>query len=195
MSRSSMLKCLVISPLIIAFTACEQLPGDRRTQGAVIGGAAGAATGAVLGGSEHRALGALLGGLLGAGGGYVIAARTDRIEGDDRAGAEAAAQRAQTNPATPQDAMAAATADLNQDGFVTLDEVVAMHQAGLPDEEMLRRLRATDQIFELTPDQERFLMERGISRRVVTEMATINRPADLPATTGGGDVIGQPGIR
>jgi hypothetical protein len=153
----------------------------------VIGGAAGAATGAVIAGPDRRALGALLGGLLGAGGGYVIAARTDRIEGDDRAGAEAAAQRAQVNPATPQDALTATTADLNQDGFVTLDEVIAMHQAGLSDEEMIRRMRATDQIFELTPDQERFLMEQGVSRRVVSAMQTINRPGDLPV--GGGAVI------
>jgi len=79
----------------LMLTACEQLPGTQKQQGAVIGGAAGAATGAVLAGSGNRGVGALLGGLLGAGGGYVIAANTDKIHNRDTAGATTASQNSQ----------------------------------------------------------------------------------------------------
>ena len=67
------------------------------------------------------------------GGGYVIAAKTDRISNKDTQGAQAAATKAQTTPATAQEALNATTADVNRDGFVTLDEVIAMKQAGLSD--------------------------------------------------------------
>lgn len=160
-----------VSVLAVCLVACENLPGGRKEQGAAIGGVTGAAVGAVLGGEEHRALGAILGGALGAAGGYVIAANT----GQNKEEAVAAAKRAQENPATPQDAISATTADLNNDGFVTLDEVVAMDKANLSDEEMLSRMRATDQVFELTNEQKQYLLDRGVSRNVVDQMNEINR--------------------
>ncbi|HWP39877.1 MAG TPA: hypothetical protein VNL70_03045, partial [Tepidisphaeraceae bacterium] len=54
------------APLMVG---CESLPGDEKTQGAVIGGLAGAGAGAVLAGEDNRLLGALIGGAAGAGGG------------------------------------------------------------------------------------------------------------------------------
>ena len=83
----------------------------------------------------------------------MIAAKTDRISNKVTQGAQAAATKAQTTPATAQEALNATTADVNRDGFVTLDEVIAMKQAGLSDETRIQRLRATDQVFELTDDQ------------------------------------------
>lgn len=177
-------------PVIVALTACQDLPGERKQQGAVIGGAAGAAVGAAVA-KEHRGLGALIGGLLGAGGGYVIAAKTDKIDSHDTDAAAQAARKAQENPATPQDAQAAMTADLNMDGFVTLDEVVAMDQAGLSDEEILSRMRQTDQVFELTEQHRQHLRERGVSENVIGQMQNINRQP-RPVSRGNGDVIGQP---
>lgn len=174
MLNKGFLKILLISPLIFVIAACESLPGNRQTQGAVIGGAAGAAAGAAVS-KNNRALGAILGGVLGAGGGYVIAARTDKINNRDQQAATEASRRSQEKPATAGDAQKAASADLNGDGFVTLDEVVALKQAGFSDEKMLQRLRATDQVFELTAEQEQYLMDRGVSRNVVNQMAAINQ--------------------
>ncbi len=70
--------------------------------------------------------------------------------------------------------LTADTADLNDDGFVTMDEVIAMDQAGLSDREMLARLEATDQVFELTDTQEQYLINQGVSPYVVSEMQTLN---------------------
>src|SRR5215204_919784 len=120
------------------FTGCESLPGNKQTQGAVIGGATGAGVGAVIGGEKN-----------GAAGGYVIGANSDKILGQDKDDAESVGRRAQTTPVSVEQARTARTADVNTDGYVTLDEVVAMKNAGLSDREMLNRLEATGQIFDL----------------------------------------------
>src|SRR5436305_7033913 len=165
----------LVASTLIGAVGCSNLPGNKESQGAVIGGLGGAAAGAAVGGHEHRLLGALLGGALGAGGGYVVGANSDRILGRDRDSAERAVRQSQEHPATAQDALRATTADLNNDGFVTLDEVVAMRDAGLSEGQMVDRMRATGQVFELTPDQRQFLFDRGVSRYVVDQMETINK--------------------
>ncbi len=161
--------------LMLTATGCSNLPGSSGQQGAAIGGVGGAATGALVGGEHHRLLGALVGGAIGAGGGYLIGANKDRITGHDTAGAEEAARRAQAQPATPQQALAAPTADLNGDGFVTMDEVVAMKQAGLSDQQILERMRATGQVFELTPDQQAYLASNGVDQYVIDQIPQVNR--------------------
>ena len=160
---------------IWATTGCQQLPGTSGEQGAAIGGVGGAATGALIGGEHHRLLGALLGGAVGAGGGYLVGANKDRILGRDTSGAEAAMRNAQAHPATPQQALNASTADLNGDGFVTMDEIVAMRQAGLSDQQMLQRLQATGQVFELTPEQQSYLRTNGVDQNVIDQIPQINR--------------------
>src|SRR5688500_6636170 len=112
--------------LLAGTVGCEQLPGRKEHQGAVIGGAAGAAVGAAV--AENNLLGALIGGIIGAGGGYLIGANIDKITGKDRAGAERANTEAQRSPATAEEARRASSADINRDGFVTMDEVVAMEK-------------------------------------------------------------------
>ena len=161
--------------LLAGGVGCEQLPGTSKQQGAVIGGAGGAVAGAAIGGERHRLFGALLGGALGAGGGYIIGANSDRITGRDSAGAQEAMRRAQATPATPQQALNAPTADLNNDGFVTMDEVVAMRQAGLSDQAILQKLQATGQVFELSSDQQNYLRSNGVSEYVISQMPEINR--------------------
>ena len=156
-------------------TGCENLPGSKGTQGAVIGGATGAGAGAVIGGEKHRAVGAVLGGVLGAAGGYVIGANSDRILGRDREHAENAGQHAKTAPVTAEQARAAATADVNGDGYVTLDEVTAMRDAGLSDQEMLNRLGATGQVFDLSEESKQYLRDHGISENVIIEMQRLNQ--------------------
>ena len=161
--------------LLASTTGCQQLPGSPGQQGAAIGGVGGAATGAAVAGENHRLLGAVIGGVVGAGGGYLIGANKDRILGHDTAGADAAVRNAQAHPATPQQALNAPTADLNGDGFVTMDEVVAMRQAGFSDQQMLDRIRATGQVFELTPDQESYLRSNGVDSYVISELPQVNR--------------------
>ncbi len=161
--------------LLEGAVGCHEAPGTPGQQGAAVGGLGGAAAGALIGGSHHRLLGALLGGALGAGGGYLIGANSDKITGHDTAAAQQAVCHAQEHPATPQQALNAPTADLNGDGFVTMDEVVAMKQAGLSDQQILDKMRATGQVFELTPEQQNYLRTNGVDQYVIDQIPTLNR--------------------
>ena len=156
---------------------CESLPGGEKEQGAVIGGVGGAAAGAAIGGEDHRLGGAVIGGILGAGGGYLIGAKMEEKDKKDenataakREEAAQAAEKAKADPATPEDVKATNTADLNNDGFVTLDEVAAMEKAGLSDKEQIRRLERTQQYFELTSAQQDYLRQQGVSDDVILAM-------------------------
>lgn len=166
----SMSAALCSAPLV----ACQELPGTRTQQAMAVGGATGAVLGYALNDS-NRVLGALVGGALGAGGGWVIGARTSWFENPSaRDAAEDAIQDSQRTPVSVDDVARSRTADLNDNGFVTFDEMVAMERAGLPDDEILRRLRATGQVFDLTREQERALLDAGVSAYVVREMKSIN---------------------
>ena len=171
LSRAFRSGVVAISALTLA--GCSNLPGSSGQQGAVIGGASGAAVGAAA--THNHALGAIIGGAVGAAGGYVVGANKDKIFGKDKDAAEQAARKSQENPASPEQARNAPTADINNDGFVTLDEVVAMKQAGLSDDEMIRKLRATSQVFDLNADQKRYLLDRGVSQNVIDEMGRLNQ--------------------
>jgi len=161
-------------------TGCENLPGNPESQGAVIGGVSGAAAGAAIA-KDNRLLGALIGGAVGAGGGYLIGANWDKITGHKKDEAQAAAKKAEANPAKPEDVKNSDTADLNHDGFVTLDEVVALEKAGLKDHDIIDRLERTQQYFELTPDQQKYLRDRGVSETVITAMEKM-QPQDAART-------------
>jgi hypothetical protein len=171
----------VVSICVLGLVGCSSLPGNDEQQGAVIGGATGAAVGAAV--TKNRALGAVIGGAVGAAGGYVIGKNKDKITGrdEDNQEVETAAERAQQAPATPEQARAATNADVNGDGFVTLDEVVALDQANLTDDQIIERLRATNQVFELTEEQRRYLLDRGLSQNVVTQLETLNQNSVTPA--------------
>ena len=149
---------------------CSNLPGNKTQQGTVVGGAGGAAAGAAVA-KNNRALGAVVGGLLGAGGGYLVGSRLDK----DEPAARDAQEKARQNPAKTEDVRGASTADLNGDGFVTLDEVEAMSRSGLSDEQMIQRLKATDQVFNLSADQQQTLRDAGVSNYVIRTMPTINQ--------------------
>lgn len=157
-------------------TGCKNLPGTGGQQGAVIGGAGGAVAGAAIA-RGNPLLGALIGGAVGAGGGYLIGAEQDKVRNRDQEGAMQSIQNAQSNPATPEQARNAPTADVNGDGYVTLDEVIAVKNAGFSDAEIIRRLRATNQVFELTADQQQQLRDAGVSQNVIDQMLNINRDA------------------
>jgi hypothetical protein len=162
---------LTASIALAPLAGCENLPGNKKEQGAVIGGVGGAVAGAAIG-KNNRALGALIGGALGAGGGYLIGANLDKNKDQNKTKDEAvkASENAQKNPATAADVKDSSTADLNDDGFVTLDEVVAMKDAGLSDKEMIKRLERTQQYFELTDEQTKYLRDHHVDDKVIQAM-------------------------
>lgn len=176
---------------LIGLLGCQQLPGSRTEQGTGIGTAAGAAVGAAV--ADDSLVGALLGGLAGAAGGYLVGARTDWFEQPESERgryAQRAIEDARRTPATEEAVLRSRSADLNDDGFVTMDELLAMADAGLADEEIVDRLRATDQVFELTPDQRQRLRRAGYSYQVLEQMENINRER-RDALLGRSEVVGR----
>ena len=179
--------CLV-GALCAVSASCQDLPGNERQQGAVIGGVGGAVLGHAIG---DGALGALIGGLAGAAGGYLIGAEMEKVDERSRDEARESIESAQYDPATPADVQNSSTADLNSDGFVTMDELVAMSRAGLDDEEILDRLDATGQVFELNASQEEALRDAGISSYVVNRMQELNQDGRDKLGLGQGEVLGR----
>ncbi len=185
MLRRKLIGTAVIAALTLApLAGCDSLPGNKKTQGAVIGGVGGAAAGALVA-KNNRLIGGLIGGALGAGGGYLIGAHLDKTDPKNRDEAVQAARDAETHPAQASDVKNSDTADLNNDGYVTMDEVVAMKDAHLSDSEMIRRLDKTNQVFELTDQQENYLRDHGIDNRVITAMLDMNH--DTARTAGASD--------
>lgn len=172
--RNTLWSLLLAIPLV-ALPACENLPGNKRTQGAVAGGVAGGVAGAAM--SDKPLLGALIGAAAGGAGGYIIGAEMEKADADpqDKQAAQQSIERARQSPATAADVRGSDTADLNHDGFVTTDEVIAMENAGLTDDEMMDRLQATDQIFELSSADRTYLRKHGVSDYVISQMENVNR--------------------
>ena len=96
----------------------------------------------------------LTGGDLGIGGGFLVAASPERIQQRQHKQCLEAAQKAEESPAQLQQVRDATDADLNKDGFITLDEILAMSRAGLSDQEIGDRLRQTGYVFQMTLEQE-----------------------------------------
>lgn len=167
---TALIGCIALAPL----SGCANLPGGSKAQGTAIGAAGGLAAGALID-RKKRGRGALIGGLVGAGGGYLIGSALKNKDKTDSQAADEAGRRARENPASSSEVTRTSSADLNDDGFVTMDEVVALQKAGLSDEDMIDRLRRTDQVFELTGQQERYLADRGVSKRVIDRMLEMNR--------------------
>jgi hypothetical protein len=193
---SALIGSLSFAPLC-GLTGCSNLPGGPKTQGTVIGGAGGALAGAVIGaqGKKNNAgLGALIGAAAGAGGGYLIGAQKEKLDKKKQDEAMAAHRKAEQKPATAADVEKARTADLNDDGFVTLDEVVAMKRANLSDRETIDRLERTGQVFELTEEQERYLEDRGVSHNVVVAMRRMHPEdnSDMARTASGRERLDEP---
>jgi Glycine zipper len=188
--RRAVSLALVSSLTLGPAVGCSNLPGGAKEQGAVIGGLGGAAAGALIG-KNNRGLGALIGGVLGAGGGYLIGAQKEKIDKQKAEEAREASERAERNPARADDVSRSRSADLNDDGFVTMDEVVALRKAGLSDSEMIDRLQRTDQVFELTDYQEDYLRARGVSDTVIREMRNMNQDFARTASSNSRDTAGS----
>lgn len=174
--RRSPIQMVAAICAMVALAGCQQLPGNRTQQTTAGGTAAGAAAGAAL--MENDLIGALLGGAAGAAGGYLVGARTDWFDqatGDRSSAAREAVENARHSPATAAQVRAADTADVNDDGFVTMDEFIAMADAGLSGEQIIDRLEATGQVFQLSAEQRERLVGAGLSPAVVARVDEINR--------------------
>jgi hypothetical protein len=57
-----------------------------------------------------------------------------------------------------------------------------MEDAGLTDREIVDRLRATDQYFELSSEQEGYLRDRGVSDTVILAMRDMSRESQRRAS-------------
>ena len=131
------------------------LPTDQAA--AISGiGAELAAAGAVTGETGHP-VSMLLGGSLGIGGGYVIGLRPEKLDEQARDIHREEALRAndcaERNPAGVEDVVVSPSADVNADGFVTVDEIIAMERAGLSDKEEIARLKTSGQVFKCRPSR------------------------------------------
>ncbi len=164
----------------LSLAGCDSLSGNERNQGAVNDALSGTSAGGASG-PNTPGLGA--------------SAALDANNAQSSATIAPAPRQPKARPAAVAEVRSSTTADLNHDGFVTLDEVVAMQAAGLSDDEMLQRLRAANQLYTLTPAQENYLRNQGVSNNVITQMEDINRdqrqetPNTLPPHD---DVISQP---
>src|SRR5437667_10571253 len=99
MPRRTLISVALIGSLGLApLTGCENLPGGKKEQGAVIGGAGGALAGAAVGGKGHRTGGALIGGLLGAGGGSLTGPQMKTNDASHKDEGTTAYHTSQTNP-------------------------------------------------------------------------------------------------
>jgi len=122
---------------------------------------------------------------LGPTGGFLIAAAPEKFDQHKEKEAITVSQKAEQSPATVADARNSVTADLNGDGYVTLDEVVALKHAGLSDAEIVSRLDNTHQVFSLTPEQERYLTDRGISHDVANRIYELAKMGSAGAIMAG----------
>lgn len=184
-TQSKLPSLVLIAAVVPSFLfSCESAPGTKQEQGAVIGGVAGAVIGNEVG---DGALGMLIGAALGAGGGWIAGGELDKLDEDEAEDAREAIDEAQRDPATADDVRQSSTADLNEDGYVTLDEVVALADAGLRENEILDRLERTDQVFELTEEQRDYLIEHGVPRSVTWRMTSLNQDARTKAGLSLGD--------
>ena len=164
------LKLLSALAISAGLAGCSTAPGNSKQQGAVVGGATGAAVGATV--TKNKALGAVIGGAVGAAGGYVVGGKTGHLDKKDSDNSTT------TAPADSLErAVTTATADANRDGFVTLDEIVAMEKGDVTDDEMIRRIQVTGLTFDLNDEQRKFLSERGVSPYVIDRLPSLNRAA------------------
>lgn len=126
--------------------------------------------------------------------GSIIGASPENIRNKDKVAAERASITARMDPAMANQALLSPTADLNTNGFVTVDEVLAIKQSGATDQQLLNKLEATGQIFEVTPEMTTFLWTRGLDKSTIDEISQRNPAAieEFRPERPGGQLAGMP---
>ena len=106
---------------------------------------------------------------MGPNGGWLAGASKNMIDRVQCGLAAKASNNAEANPARPADVPKSDTADLNHDGFVTLDEVLAMNRV-LPRDQVIARLKNFGGVFSLNRTQQQYLLDRGVPLEVIAVM-------------------------
>lgn len=141
----------VLALLTLAATGCRS--PYRSDQYALGGGLLGAGTGALIGHAVgNTAAGAVIGAGVGAVSGAVVGDSVDQIEAQNQA--ELAAIEARIGRPVAA-------------GAVTLDDVIAMTQAGVEDEVIVRHVQANGSARPLQTADIIYLKDNGVSGRVI----------------------------
>jgi hypothetical protein len=128
-------------------------------QGALFGGLTGAGVGALVGNAVgNTGAGAVIGAGVGALSGAAVGSGLDEIEARNRAEIEARLGR-----------QVAA-------GAVTMDDVIAMTKAGVPDELIVNHISGNGMAAPLAAGDLIFLQQQGVSPHVVQAMQSMPRP-------------------
>jgi hypothetical protein len=170
---------IITAALCAGFGGCAEhaSPAATQKQAAPVSQSSAAIPAASRQPATSAPVAAKIGADFGPAGGWLVGVASDHLARGSAAQADEANRRAEQRPANPADVKAAATADLNHDGFVTLDEVLAMKRAGLTDSEMIQRLQATGQVFSATDRQQQYLRDRGIDQTVIDAMLAMKGAA------------------
>ena len=161
--------CLVVfcGPWLVG---CQST--SHADRGALLGGLGGAGVGALVGNAVGKTgAGAAIGAGVGALSGAALGNSLDQIEAQNRALIEQKLRR-QVPP-----------------GAVTIDDVLAMHQAGVADELIVNHIRYHGMVRDLTAQDLIELQQRGLSPTVIkamqepppsTRQTTVNPPSPPP---------------
>jgi hypothetical protein len=177
---------LLIPALLMLFMPVATGCRNQAETGAAVGGAGGAASGAAVGaasGAPVAGVGALIGGAAGAVAGGVIGASKDKNSQRYRDEAMRISDAADRNPALASAVNTAPTADLNGDGWTTMDEIVALQKAGLSERQMIDRIRKTQQVFYVGEQQREYLKQQGVDDKVIE---FLNDSAQMARHSSGG---------
>ncbi len=132
---------LVLAVFVCVVSGCAQNQ-TRIGEGTAIGGVLGAAAGEIVGHQTHHDLaGVLVGGAIGAAGGAAVGAQIKKPV-----------------PTEPQA------------GQVTIQQVVNWTKEGLPGDEIISRIKASNASYSLTRDDLDYLRKQGVSQRVIETM-------------------------
>jgi uncharacterized protein YcfJ len=143
----SLLACVAI-----VASGCS-VPPTRADKGAALGGLGGAGIGALVGNAVgNTGAGAVIGAAAGAITGAAVGQSLDDIEARNRAEIEARLGR----PAPP--------------GSVSIDDVVAMSQAGVDEEVMVQHIQIHGSTAPMTTADLIYLKEQGVRPRVIRAM-------------------------
>lgn len=186
MNKTILMRALLVDMLSFGLVGCENLIAPRaQNQGAVGAGMSGVSAGSAAG---QNVSGTSSAKFLEPGASYVIeTSNAEFINGN-----QGVAAPPKPLSVLAKKALISPTADLNGDGFVTLDEILAMKEAGLTSDEMLERMRATNQVFAPTVAQQDYLRNHGISDYLIEQMQAINGGQRLRVFNAPGGGQGNP---
>lgn len=107
----------------------------------------------------------------------LVGATQEKIKAKDRAGAENAVRVAESYPALPSEVTPSRSADLNNDGFITGDELLALRQAGLTDAEILKKVEQAGQVLEVGGEEREWLWSKGFDEPFIDGLKGVNAAA------------------